>query len=231
MSSQNSKHKKAWLGIFLVSLGGYFLLRNLGLIPSFIPWYLFGWEMVFILIGGSMLITGKREGIIFLAIGGLSILPDIFYWWPHYSIRDMWPIVLIIIGASIIMRRKDHKSTPKDEKEDDFLNENVVFGGLEKTFNSQNFKGGKITLVFGETNIDLTKAQMASEEVTLDVFCLFGGNTITVPNDWTVVNKSFITFGAYEDQRSPNSIQENDPNKVLRIKGSVVFGGAKIKGV
>lgn len=232
MNNHNSKSRKAWLGIFLVSLGAYFLLRNLGLIPSFIPWYLFGWEMVFILIGGSMLVSGKKEGLIFLAIGGLSILPEIFYWWPHTDLRDLWPIILIAIGISIFTKRRKNESgsNSKHENDDDFLDESVLFGGSEKSFTSQNFKGGKVTTIFGGSEINFANAKMASEEVILDVNCAFGGIAFVVPSDWTVVNDSTVIFGEFADKRPNSTIQTNDPNKVLRIKGSVAFGGAEIKG-
>ena len=230
MSDQKSKSKKAWLGIFLVSLGAYFLLRNLGLIPSFIPWYLFGWEMVFILIGGSMLVSGKKEGAIFLAIGTFFILPDIFYWWPHFGIRDFWPIVLIIIGISIFRKRRDHGSIPKNENDEDFLESNVVFGSTEKTFTSKNFKGGKVTTIFGESKFDFSTTELSQQEVILDVFCMFGSNTYTVPNDWTVITDNTVVFGESADYRPKSTGELNDPNKILRIKGFVMFAGTEVRG-
>ncbi|MEP1096984.1 MAG: DUF5668 domain-containing protein [Cyclobacteriaceae bacterium] len=225
--SDNSS--KAWLGIVLVALGGYFLLRNLDLIPSFIPYYFFGWEMILVIVGGAMLTTGRREGFIFLAIGGLFLLPEIFYL-PRFRFRDWWPIVLIIIGVSIVIRRRGFVVREEGDIDEDFIDDTSIFGGSEKSFNSKNFKGGKVTSIFGGSKIDFSDSKMAPEGAVLDMFCLFGGNELVIPNDWTIVNESFVIFGGYADKRSRSATEQNDPKKLLKIKGSVIFGGSEVKG-
>lgn len=227
MSNSQNKNSRAWLGIFLVGLGSYFLLRNLDLIPSFIPYYLFGWETIIILVGGSMLATGRREGLVFLLIGGLFLAPEIFDI-PRIRIRDWWPIVLIIIGGSIFLKRRGMGSKKIGEIDEDFFESTSIFGGTEKSFTSQNLKGGRMTSVFGGSEVYLNNAQLAPEGAVIDCFCMFGGHEIYVPNDWTVVNESFVIFGGFSDTR-PNT--PKDESKVLKIKGSVIFGGADIKGI
>jgi cadmium resistance protein CadD (predicted permease) len=105
MNNNNKSHKNVWLGIVLVTIGAYYLLRNFNLIPYFVAHYLTSWEVIFVLIGGSMLATGRRTGLIFLLIGGISLVPQIFYW-PQIHLRDLWPLILIAIGFYVIIRRK-----------------------------------------------------------------------------------------------------------------------------
>lgn len=228
MGKSHDHNQKAWLGILLVALGGYFLLRNFDLIPSFIPSYFFGWEMIMIIIGGSMVATGRKEGFIFLGIGAFFLIPDIFHWM-HISFRDWWPAILVVLGVVIFMRRSERLGTKHGEIDHDYFDDMAVFGGSEKSFSSQNFKGGKVTSMFGGSEIDLTKAKLADQEVVVDVFCMFGGNTFKIPNDWTLVNDSFVLFGGFSDSRSAPE-GGRDPKKVLRIKGSVLFGGGEVKG-
>ncbi|MFK7952175.1 MAG: DUF5668 domain-containing protein [Ekhidna sp.] len=227
MSKSQNGNQRTWLGIFLVGLGSYFLLRNLDLIPSFIPYYLFGWETIMILVGGSMVVTGRREGFVFLLIGSLFLAPEIFDI-PRIRMRDWWPVILIAIGISIFLKRRGMNAPRIGEVDDDFFETTSIFGGSEKSFTSKNFKGGKMTAVFGGAEVHLDNAELAPEGATIDCFCMFGGHEIYVPNDWTVVNESFVIFGGFSDSR-PNTIK--DENKVLRIKGSVIFGGADVKGV
>lgn len=227
MGEQSTTNQKAWLGITLVAIGGYFLLRNLDLIPSFLPYWLFGWETVMMVVGGAMLATGRREGAIFLVIGSFFLLPEIFYI-PRFHFRDWWPLILIVIGVVIVIRRRDYHSDGMIEDNRDFFNNTSIFGGSNKSFTSKNFMGGKMTSVFGGSDVDFSEAALGQEEVVLDVFCLFGGNDIRVPNDWTVLNDSFVLFGGYDDNRK--AIADQDPNKILRIKGSVIFGGMDVKG-
>ena len=131
MSNQYSKNKKTrWLGIFLVSLGAYFLLKNFGWIPAFLPEYLLSWEMVFILIGIFMLVAGKTKGVIFLVIGVVFILSDIFYWSPYFRTRDLWPVILIAVGISIFLRRRYQcKKRNIDGNDADSLEDTSIFGG------------------------------------------------------------------------------------------------------
>lgn len=174
-----------------------------------------------------MLVTGRREGLIFLGIGTFFLIPDIFDL-PRFRIRDWWPLILIVMGVVIVLRRKDYHASGLIEDDRDFFNNTSIFGGSNKAFTSKNFQGGKITAVFGGSDVDFSEVELGQEEVVLDVFCLFGGNNIRVPNDWTVLNDSFVIFGGYDDERRMNP--DRDPNKVLRIKGSIIFGGMEVKG-
>lgn len=233
MKNREHRNQKAWVGIVLVILGAFFLLRNLDMIPYFIPYYFFGWEMILILIGGAMLVTGRKEGFLFLGIGGFFLLPEVFEFLnlPRFRIRDWWPVVLIIIGISIVLRRRDSRDKRNGEIDDDYLDDTSIFGGSEKSFTSQNFKGGKVTAIFGGSQIDFSAAKLSEEQdVVLDVFVMFGGNEFRIPNDWTVINDSFVIFGGFSDNRPQSAVSQSDPKKVLRIKGFVMFGGAEVKG-
>ena len=232
MNEQNKTGKKPWVGVLLVSIGAYFLLRNLDLIPSFIPHYLFGWESIFIIVGASMLTSGKRGGIVFLAIGGISLLSEIFYW-PHIDLRDWWPVILIAIGVSFILNRRNRELDRRGDgsSDDDYIDEISIFGGSEKNITSQNFKGGNVTAVFGGSDLNLLNARLSNDQNIIDVFCMFGGSTLIVPNDWTIVMDAFVIFGGYADKRALSSHTPQDPDKVLRIKGFVMFGGGEIKSM
>lgn len=224
-----SQNTKGWIGVVLVAFGAFFLLRNFGLIPYFIPHYFFGWKAILVLVGVSMLVTGrKREGLLFLLIGVFFLLPDIFQL-PHISMRDWWPVILIVVGIGVFLRRRDQTYRRSGAVGSDYFEDVSIFGGSEKYFTSRNFKGGKITCIFGGSEINFSEADIGEEEAVLDVFCLFGGNEIRVPNEWTVVNDSFVIFGGHSDSRSGYS--ERNPGKVLRIKGSIIFGGNEIKGI
>ncbi|MEO1255311.1 MAG: DUF5668 domain-containing protein [Bacteroidota bacterium] len=229
MGDQSNKNQRAWLGIVLVTLGAYFLLRNFYLIPPFLPYWMFGWEMIFVVVGGAMLVTGRREGFIFLLIGGFFLAPDVLGF--RFRIRDWWPVILIFVGIGIFLRRSGGAfGRGSAEDDNDYLKDTSIFGGSNKYFTSKNFQGGSVTSIFGGSEIDLSEAELGKEEVVLDLFCLFGGNEIRVPNDWTVINDSFVLFGGFEDRRRRLSEDSFNPHKVLRIKGTVIFGGNELKG-
>lgn len=176
-----------------------------------------------------MLATGKRGGIVFLAIGALFLIPEIFYL-PYFEMRDWWPLILIIIGVSIFLRRRDDARRKVEDFDDSYFEDTAIFGGSEKSYTSQTLKGGKISAVFGGSEINFSDSKMDEDGAVIDILCMFGGSEITVPNDWTVINESFVIFGGYTDIRPRSAIEMNDPNKVLRIKGLAMFGGAEVKG-
>lgn len=225
MSNHENKNSNTWVGIVLVALGGFFLFRNFDWIPYWLPDYLFSWEMILIVVGVAMLITRRREGFIFLAIGGVFILNDIFYL-PHFHMGNLWPIVLIIIGISLFMRRREYQNDASNSDDPDFFNETAIFGGSERSFSAKNFKGGKVTSIFGGSDISFINADIQEGGAVIDQFCMFGGNAFSVPNDWTVINESFVIFGGFGDKRRD---AERNPDKVLRIKGTVIFGGGEVK--
>ena len=229
MTRHQTTDSRVWIGIVLVLLGGYFLLRNLDLIPYFLPYWLFSWETVFILIGGSMLATGRREGLVFLGIGTFFILPDILDV-PHFRMRDWWPLILIAVGISIFLRRKSHVSSEPGINNDEYFEDTSIFGGSEKTITSQNLKAARINSIFGGSELNMLGAKLGQKEVIVDCFCLFGGSEIIIPNDWTVVNDMFVLFGGFSDRRGVVSGVKPDPEKVVRLKGLVLFGGSEVRG-
>ena len=228
--SDQEKNQRLWVGILLVSLGGLFLVRNLDIIPYFLPDYLFSWKMIFVIIGTGMLISKRKEGVVFLALGTIFLFPDILYdlnFSVSFSMSDWWPLFLIAGGAVIILRRKTYIDRDEMIGDNGYFEDTSVFGGSDKSFSSDAFKGGKITAVFGGSAIDLSMARMYGNEAIIDYFAMFGGNEIRVPEDWTIINEGYVIFGGYDDKRKSGVVP--DPDKVLKIKGTTLFGGFTVK--
>ncbi|MFY0687158.1 MAG: hypothetical protein JXQ90_08340 [Cyclobacteriaceae bacterium] len=225
---ETHRDSNTWIGIVLIIIGGTFLLDNLELIPNFIPWWVFGWEMIMVVVGGAMLATGKRGGVVFLAIGLFFLLPDILHI-PHWHIRDFWPVVLIIVGITIITRRRHLHLNDASVSSVDVLDETSILGGGKRVIDSKSFRGGKISAVFGGSEIDLTNAELATGTNVLDIFCMFGGTTLILPKNWTVKNEVQAVLGGFTDSRIVANLESGDPDKVLIIKGFVMFGGGEIR--
>jgi hypothetical protein len=95
---------------------------------------------------------------------------------------------------------------------------------------SQQFQGGKVTAIFGGLNYNMLKAKLAPGENYLDVFCLFGGMKLVVPEGWTVKIRVMSLFGGFSDkQRFRMPELKMDQDAQLIIKGTVIFGGGEIK--
>jgi predicted membrane protein len=110
---------------------------------------------------------------------------------------------------------------------EDFIDSTSIFGGIKKNIISKNFKGGDITNIMGGSEIDLTQADIHGT-VRIDLTQVFGGTKLIVPSNWQVKAQMAAIFGGVEDKRS---IQNTalDPNKILLLDGTSIFGGIEIR--
>lgn len=113
--------------------------------------------------------------------------------------------------------------------DDDVIDGVAFMGGIKKKIISKNFKGGDMTVIFGGIELDLSQADMP-EKATLDVTQIFGGTKIIVPANWEIKSELVSVFGSIEDKRmvSPTTLA-NEPNKILILRGTTIFGGIEIK--
>lgn len=210
--------KRSALGLILVLIGGLFLLRNIGFMPD-ITYFIFRWPNFMFLIAVGFLISGKpKPALVFVLIGGFFWIQRYF----HFDMSVFWPVILIIVGVAFILR---HNSSRKDTgTSDDEIDEVCIFSGNKKKLTSQSFQGGKITTIFGGSEINLRES-LPAESAEIDIFCMFGGIEIKAPANWKINNTSTALFGGLSDERD----NEKQDGPELRIKGFVMFGGVEIK--
>ena len=225
--------KKFAFGAVILLVGLILLGLNTGVVP--ISWkpIIFSWQMLLITIG-VVSMFGRDSyipGIILILVGGIFIIPK-FGLLP-FSIHNLfWPAIFIAFGFIILFKGFGKHSFRFRKKnialEDGYINEETIFSGTKTLVTHQQFKGGKISCVFGGAEVDLTKAALAPGEHTLEISAIFGGATIEVPADWKIIVKNSSFMGGFEDKR--RHIDENpDPGKVLVIHAEAIFGGGEIK--
>ena len=82
-----------------------------------------------------------------------------------------------------------------------------------------------MTAFMGGCAIDLRQAAIHGEAV-IDVFAMWGGIEISVPDTWTVIDRVTPIMGGVEDStRAPG----NPQGHTLIVRGVVVMGGIEIK--
>lgn len=113
-----------------------------------------------------------------------------------------------------------------DVSKEDYIDSVAVFGSIRKVVVSKNFKGGEATSFFGGTELYLNQSDI-NGTVVLELTQVFGGAKLIVPPTWNIKSEVTAVFGGVDDKRM---VQSNmvDPNKVLILKGTSVFGGLEI---
>ena len=173
-----------------------------------------------------------------MIVGGVFLFDRIN---PDISMRRyIWPMALIAVGMFFIIRPRRRNWDNWSEKksgdipgmseswsDEDFVDSTSIFGGAKKNIISKNFKGGDLVNIFGGTDLDLTQADFAGK-ATIELTTIFGGTKLIVPSNWSIKSEAVIIFGGLEDKRKMPAISET-PDKVLILKGTVIFGGIEIK--
>lgn len=254
------RDKRHLTGLILVMIGLVLIIDNIKFMPDFIPWWVWSWQFLLITIGIFSLLTSDKvaPGVVLIGIGSIFLLSDILpELWPGFfdlfadNTNLFWYLVLIVVGASLILRKKtDHSDSGQSHSrrrgfisndsgnksgfafssgDQDYIDEVAIFGGGKKIVTSENFKGGRITTIFGGTEIILSQSKLADGIVEIEVFAMFGGWTLVVPPTWQVKTDVVAIFGGISDKRMIGSESVRDNTQQLVVKGFVMFGGGEIK--
>ena len=240
-----SGHGTVFTGIFLVVVGiaAFIKVSN----PD-LPRWLFGWQTFLIALG---LFVGVRHGFrggawfVMMLVGGVFLINEIN---PDLKMKHyLWPIVLVAVGVMFIFRPKrrwhqgisdggEKKNSAFDDPfinpdptytKEDFVDSTSVFGGAKKNIISKNFKGGDLVNIFGGTELDLTQADFTGTAI-IELTTIFGGTKLIVPSHWSIKSEAVTIFGGMEDKRNMQNAVDN-PEKVLILRGTVIFGGIDIR--
>jgi predicted membrane protein len=130
-------------------------------------------------------------------------------------------------GPSDVKADPAHSEPAQSILSEDYIDSTSIFGGVKKNIISKNFKGGDITNIMGGSEIDLTQADI-NGIVTIDLTQVFGGTKLIVPSNWQVKAQMAAIFGGVEDKRSAQNTAL-DPNKILILDGTSIFGGIEIR--
>ncbi|MDZ7640019.1 MAG: DUF5668 domain-containing protein [Bryobacterales bacterium] len=200
------------------------------------------WPVLMIGLGLGFLFRGRGAsllpGVILTLLGSVFLARILGYGRIEY--RDLWPVVLIVVGAVVLIntlrsRREPGPLAAVDSAGSDIdsLNDVAMFGGVVKIVQTQNFRGGDLFAMFGGIEVNLRKARLAAGgPVVLNATAIMGGVELRVPDDWFIVNKGLGLLGGYSDSRrfiETESGAPADQSRTLIIRGLALMGGVDVK--
>jgi predicted membrane protein len=196
--------------------------------------------------------TTKRSfwpGVILIVLGALFLLDTLEVSSFGHVVRTYWPLILIIVGIALLLKSQRDwmaagPSTPQGEGRQgvetsaDVVSESSVFGNIFVKPTSKNFRGGSVSAVFGNLELNLASVELAPGEQHLGVHGVFGGVRVTLPKDVglmvrgnclfgevTVLNQKRGGIGSEVFHKSDNY---DTAEKKLNITASQVFGDLRI---
>lgn len=209
-----AKHKfQSGFGIFMLLFGGFFLLKNEFDIPLGIEPYLVPGGLIFL---GLFLLVTKRNNNF---CGSKSWESSKFNVPPGTGAGK----------GETFMSDKNYAagSGSFTSEQADYVNSQALFCGIQKRVMSKKIRGGKVSAIFGGSEIDLTQADLA-ENAVLNVEVAFGGVKLLIPPHWELKMAVTNIFAGVEDKRMYPQTKD-ETVKTLTISGTVLFGGLEIK--
>ena len=218
-------------GLVVVAVGVVLLLGNLGIAEA--RYYLKYWPAALIALGAAKLLGARSlpatvAALAWILVGAWILgwnlgLLQTNVWW---VLRTYWPVFLVIFGLSMVwgtIRRRQSAGERLDSRND--VRALALLGGVKWTSSAPDFQGGEITAVMGGAHLDLRRATLRGEAV-LDLFAMWGGVELVVPETWSIDLRGTPLLGGFEDKtRQP--VEANAPRLIIR--GVALMGGVEVK--
>ena len=252
-------------GLLIVFVGIVFTLDELGVAGA--TGYLRYWPSALILIGVLKLLQARDGGGAFVGlfltlVGGWLQAEELDL--IRLSLRDVWPIGLILFGGYLVWQGLTKRPTappvpappqfdpmppidasfgsggwepapretvtdtsprPAAPHDNSAMTVVAIMSGVTRGNNSPAFRRADVFAFMGGCEIDLRKAAINGEAI-IDLFCLWGGIEIRVPDDWTVVSQIVPLMGGVDDKTRP---PQTAGAHRLTLRGMALMGGVEIK--
>lgn len=209
---------KLVVGLFLAVLGVLLTADNLDLFDA--DRYLRLWPLVLVAAGVIKIVEPGAAAIgVILLLAGSSLLA-FNLGFLRFSIFDLWPLILIVFGVVLVIGSMG--ITPRDA-----VPSNVaIFASQQTHETTSDYRGGKLTAVLGGHELDLRDADIAASPAVLQIFAMWGGIEIIVPEQWDVVSETLPIMAGVEVKTTPAA---TDRRKQLIIRGLVLMGGVEVR--
>ncbi len=217
------KRSDIFVGTLLLLLGTAFLLRNLRIIDfHFSSW----WPTLLVIWAVASVISTRRLtfGNLFLFILGVVLQILKLKGLSFKAIIPYWPALLILAGIWLIAKNFI-PSRLKPVNETAELDLMAFLGSSERRIRSKMKEPGKVNVLFGSAEVDLTEAEPAMERVEVEVTVWFGSVEMRIPKDWEVAFEVKTFLASAQDRTKPKM---GILRKKLVVKGFLCFGSLEV---
>ncbi len=205
-------------GSVLITIGVILMLSQIGRLPfDFSLWSLWPWLLV--AVGLYRLKDRDWAGaLITIGFGGVFIAAQYL---PDFQVQDAfehWPLFLVGLGVILVLRGMFGDSRPRRRRlpDTDGADRLACFRTVDLKSDSNGYRGAGFMAIMGHVKLDLTRAELAPEGATIEVFALWGALEVRVPSHWSVELRVVPFMGGAEDKsKAPGPIEGFEPRLVI----------------
>ena len=215
------------VGLGILAVGLLWTLDNLNVIDADV--YLEWWPMILVAAGVVRLLdssSSKVGSVVLIVIGTVLLLDSLDI--GNVDLGDLFPLFIVLIGGKLVwdaMNRKQRTAASLTDPASE-LHAFAMMSGIRRQSTTREFHGGDANAIMGGVELDLRNAEILDgEEPILDVFAMWGGIEIKVPENWRVVGQVMPLMAGFEDK----STHRTGTGPVLIVRGTVIMGSIEIK--
>ncbi|MCH8872521.1 cell wall-active antibiotics response protein [candidate division KSB1 bacterium] len=139
-------------------------------------------------------------GVLLITLGVVFLLAKLDIMDIGDFFRIFWPVILIVIGFKLILNRNAGGSAESSKEtliqnDEQAVKYSKVFGDVKLRLESQDFRGGSISTMLGEIDIDLSELNIKEGEQTLTLSGVIGEISVLLPKTLKVSVKTNVTIG------------------------------------
>ena len=217
-------------GLIFIFLGGFWLLRVVGVIPPEFTLFFDGWWTLFIIVPSVMGLFGAQEKslpALGLVVGILLLLAaQGVISWAMFG-RIIVPAIVIVIGifmlvGGLVASKRRERNVQNAAPENEIA---ATFAERAADFSGRDFTGGSLTAVFGKVTVNLKNAMIAPD-AEIQVYAVFGSVDILLPENARPSFRVVPVFGSVGDRRG-NKPEKEAP--AVNVEGTVMFGSVNVR--
>jgi hypothetical protein len=209
---------KLLAGIFFTILGVLLTLDNLDVVEA--GRILRYWPVVLIAYGLINLGDAGRRGLASASIVIGALLLALKTHLLRFSLFDLWPVLLIAIGAVIVLRALGVQGPETGGNLWSVLNTRKI------TIDPADLDKRKLVAFMGGANVEVTNGEHEGP-VTIEALAMWGGIEIRVPEGWEVIAEVVPVMGGIDIK----TVAAAAGGRQLIVRGLVLMAGMEIKNV
>lgn len=208
-------------GAFLAVLGLVLTADNLDYFDAepLLRW----WPVVLIAIAAVKLAQPGSHGLALLLLVAGSWILLLNLGIVRFTIFDLWPLILIGIGVSMVVRAGGRSSPSSGGERGSAI---AVLSERKLSPTTRPYHGGRVAAFLGSCELDLTRVEFDRDRpAVVEAIAFWGGVLIIVPDGCEVIGELMPIMGGFDVKTATVT----EPRRQLVVRGLALMAGVEVR--